>query len=311
MMKSLKKLFSAGPRPDISRRGKASRSKFERYEFSSVRFECVLSAMSHSGACEGLFLDTYSTEVIREIMIRIGLIEHLRDIGFTKPVMEIEKSNGGIHILKMYYGRPAPEHLLIEIRLSRIIYMPEELHVRGIIKDRRFNVIAIEWLCFQNPKLTFTSERPRLPGQTFPGLGGVQYITPLMEMFAGDLGVEAILDVPERFHAAVMYSHRFKFMDPEREGMMRAVLRDLGSHPLADLSWGFNTGTICDARTGEPVAYVPAEQILPISENLAQYFTSHEYRKRVDKAMSSKRYALDYDRMAQERKNNPEYKYYT
>jgi hypothetical protein len=301
MMKLLNKLLSHGTRDN------PSRSKFERYEFSPVRFECILSAMSQSGACEGLFLDTFSPEVIREIMTRVGLIEHLSDNGFAKPVMEIEKSNGGIHILTMYYGRPAPERLLIEIRLSRIIYMPEDLHVKGVIKDRRFNVIAIEWLCLQNPKLTFTNERPRLPGQTFPGLGGVQYITPLIEMFAGDLGVEAILDVPEQFHAAVMYSHRFKFMDPEREGMMRAVLRDLGSYSLADLSWGFITGSVYDARSKEPAAYVPAEQILPISENLAYYFTSHEYRKRVEKTMKSKKYTLDYDRMVRERKNNPDY----
>ena len=311
MLRLLKKLFSRGYKSNTPSRYDASQSRFERYEFSPVRFECTLSSMSHSGACNELFLDTYSPDAIRDIMNRNGLTGHLRDNGFAKQVLNIEKTNSGIHILRIYNGKTAPERLLIEIRLSRIIYMPEERHVTGVIKDRRFNVVAVEWLTLQNPKLSFTSSRPRLPGQAFPGLGAVQYITPLMEMFAGDLGAEAILDVPEQFHAAVMYSQKFKFMDPAREGMLRAVLRDLESHSLADLSWGFITGTICDASTGEPFPYEPSEQVLPIAESLARYFTSREYLKRVENAMNSIRYALDYDRMARERENHPDYKQYT
>ena len=302
MIKQLKKLLKIGSL------GKPHRSRFEQYEFSMDRFECTLSTLSHAGACEDLFLDTFSPEVILEIMNRAGLAEHLRSNGFTKTVLEIKKTDGGIHDLKIYYDKPAPEHLLIDIRLSRITYMPEEQHVSGVIKERRFNVIAVEWLTLQNPKLAFTAERPRLPGQTFPGLGGIQYVITLMEMFAVDLGIEAIVDVPENFHAAVMYSKRFKFMDPAREGMLRGVLRDLGSYALNDLSWGFITGTIRNTRTGKPVMFGPSEQVLPLAESLSRYFASREYLKRVEDTMNSDRYGLDYDRMLIERKNNPDYK---
>jgi hypothetical protein len=301
-MKLLKKILSR------SSRDRPHRSRFEQFEFSTDRFECTLSSLTHAGACEDLFLDTFSPDAILELMNRAGLAEHLRRNGFTKPVLEIKKTDGGLHGLKIYYDKPAPERLLIEIRLSRITYMPEERHVSGVIKERRFNVIAVEWLALQNPKLSFTSGRPRLPGQTFPGLGCIQFVITLMEMFAGDLGIEAIVDVPEHFHAAVMYSKRFKFMDPAREGMMRGVLRDLGAHTLSDLSWGFITGTIRNVRTGEPVMFEPSEQVLPLAESLSRYFASREYLKRVENTMNSDRYELDYDRMLIERKKNPDYK---
>jgi hypothetical protein len=256
-----------------------------------------------------LFLDIYSPEAILEIMNRVELTTYLQRIGFIEPLLQIEKTDSGIHILKIHYDEPSPEHLIIEIRLSRIIYMPEERHISGIITERRFNVIAVEWLALQNPKLAFTGERPRLPGQGFPGLGCIQYIISFMEVFARDLGAEAIVDVPEQFHSAVIYSKRFKFMDPAREGMMRAVLRDLGSHSLNDLSWGFITGTIRNARTGERVTYEPSEQVLPISESLSRYFASREYLNRLEYAEGN-RYALDYERMVRKRENSSDYRDY-
>ena len=123
-----------------------------------------------------------------------------------------------------------------------------------------------------------------------------------MENFAHDLAASAVLDVPSHFHAAVMYSRRFRFTDPAHEGMMQGVMRDLGKHSLADLSWGFVTGTILDARTGEPVPYGPSEQILPIDKDLARYLASRTYRLAAKRAMNARHYAIDIDTMMKKRK---------
>jgi hypothetical protein len=296
-MKLLTDMFHRFSRPGGAGRKKTRGSKYERFDFSPGRFECTLSALSNAGACEGLFLNNYTSQHIREIMDRVGLTAHLRDAGFPRLSLETSRDEGEIHRLRVYSGSPSTARLVIEIRLSEIIFSPDERQLRGIIKERRFKVIAVEWLNFQNPRGSFTPERPRLPGQARPGLGAVRYIAPLMETFAGDLGADAILDVPEHFHSAVMYSRSFKYVDPEREGLMRAVLRDLESYPLADLSWGFVTGTILDAVTNRPLAHEPSEQVLPIAESLAHYFSSREYAHRVEKAMKNLSCRFDHDRM--------------
>ncbi len=288
-------------------REKPAGSRFEAYDFSSERFECTLSSFSGTEACHDLFLNRYGHGEILELLERIGLMDCLHESGFTRPLLLIDRNPGHIHYLKLFDRREAPERLLIELRLSEMIYTPDERHIKGIIPKQTYKAIAVEWLSLQNPRLEFNRERPRLPGQNYPGLGAVRHMATLLETFAGDLMADAVLDVPEKFHAAVMYSGKFMFMDPAREGMMRAVLRDLGSHPLADLSWGFVTGTIRDMKTKKPVSFGPSEQLLPAADSLARYFTSREYRKRVEDEMSRIHLVLDEERMIQQRDIHPDY----
>lgn len=288
------------------RAGTLTGSKFETFDFSPSRFECSLSGLSRMGECADLFLDRYTAGDLEEIIGRTGLRDHLAAKGFPRLHVTGEKNEEQMHSLRVYAGRPSPERLLIDIRLSEIIYIPDAKLIPGIIKQRRYRALAIEWLCFQNPGAKFTPEFPRLPGQVHPGVGAVRYIAPLLKHFARDLSFEAALDVPEHFHAAVMYSRTFRFMDPRKEGLMRAALRDLGSVSLSDLSWGFLTGAVLNAATKEPVPYEPSEQIMPFHDGLARYFSSMKYRKRVDEAMKAAEYIFDRERMLQ-KKSHPDY----
>ena len=282
-------------------------SRFETYDFGEERFECTISSFSGTSACQDLFLNRYDHGEICEIVERIGLMEHLRGKGFPKPLVQVDRSPEQMHYLRIYQGRAAPGSLLVDLRLSQMIYTPEERLVRGIVRERQYKALAVEWLSLQNPRGRFTPEYPRLPGQNHPGLGAVRHISQLLELFARDLSADAVLDVPEQFHAAVMYSRKFSYMDPACEGMMRAVLRDLGSHPLADLSWGFITGTIAESKSGEPLAYRPSEQLLPMAESLGRYFDSREYRGRVRDETEKLRVVFDRDRMIQLRNAHPDY----
>ncbi len=259
-------------------------SRFEGINLGGGRFECTLSSVSHSGECADLFLDVYSPDALRGILDRAGIIGHLKGKGISDPLIETEKDEAGVHRLRVYRDRPSPKSLLIDLRLSRLVYAPEERLLSGVIRERRFNAIAIEWVCFQDPRARFSAERPRLPGQTYPGLGAVRFLAPLLLLFAQELGVDAVLDVPERYHSAVMYSKHFMFIDPEREGMLRAAIRDLGAFPLAEVSRAFESGRVRDARTGAPIAYEPSVQVLPFGNELTRYFSSRKYRNKAEAA---------------------------
>ena len=299
-------LFDILKRKRPGRSGDGSRnndgSKFEHFDFTPERFECSLSSLSHSRECEDLFMDRFTRDEIMSLLRRVGITDLCAAKGYRDPLVIIGKDDNRIHRFRLYDGKDSPGRLLMELRLSGLVYTPDPAMTGGVIGRRRYNAIAVEWLALQNPRGRFTADRPRLPGQDHPGLGGVGQIVRLLETFAGELAVAAVLDVPSHFHAAVMYSRRFHFTDPMREGMMRGVLRDLGHHSLTDLSWAFVTGDIRDAHTGEPVSYVPSEQVLPVDADLAHYFTSRQYRRASDQAMLACHYAIDTGTMRKKRK---------
>jgi hypothetical protein len=279
-------------------------SRFEHFDFTPERFECGLRSLSHSGTCEDLFLNRYTRDELMALIGRVGITELCASRGYHDPFITVGKDDSQIHHFKLYDGRESSGRLLMEISLSELVYKPDPAMTGSVIDELRYNALAIEWLMMQSPRDRFTEERPRLPGQDHPGLGGVDCMARLMENFAGDMAASAVLDVPSHFHAAVMYSRRFHFTDPAQEGMMQGVLRDLDGHSLADISWGFATGSIADADSGEPVPYKPSEQILPVAEDLARYLTSRTYRHAMERARDARHYVIDIDSMKKKRKGS-------
>jgi len=280
-------------------------SRFERIEFAG-RFECSLTALSHSGACEGLFLNRYAMDDIHSLFQRAGLIAHLSAKGFVDLRFAIESDESRMHSLKVYDSREAPDNLLIELRVSEIIYTPDSEKTWGLLAKERYQCLAVEWVNLQNPRGGFSDTRPRLPGQNHPGLGAAGGMLALLEIIARDVTAAAIIDVPESFHAAVMYSKRFLFIDPARQGMMEAALRDLAEYGLAAMSWGFATGAVRDSRTGAPIAYVPSEQVFPLDEDFKRYFASTRYRAAREAAMNETRLILDREAMESCKRSHPD-----
>jgi hypothetical protein len=302
-MRLFKTMFRKNQGGTGSDRRESTGSKFEHFDFGPGRFECSLRSLSHTGTCEDLFLNHYTKDELMALIGRAGITELCASKGYHDPLITLRTDDSQIHHFKLYDGKETPGRLLMALSLSELGYRPDPAMTGSVIDQRRYNALAIEWLMMQSPRDRFNAERPRLPGQEHPGLGGVDCMTRLMENLAGDLAASAVLDVPSHFHAAVMYSRRFHFTDPAQEGMILGVLHDLGVHSLADLSWAFVTGSIFDADTGDPVPYKPSEQILPVDESLARYLTSRTYRQAVEHAMNSRHYSIDLDTMKKMRKN--------
>ncbi len=259
----------------------------------ALRFECSLGAFAHSDACADLFLNRYNVDEIGGVMERSGLSAHLASLGLSPAPISIDRDENRIHKLRAYCSVPKASNLIMELRLSEIVYTPGEKRLRGPLRDGSFPMIAIEWINLQNPRGRFTAERRRLPGQTHPGLGAVGYIFKILETFARETKAAGIMDMPEYFHAAAMYARSFRFVDPRREGMLRAVLRDLGGLAFHELAWGMICGAVIEERSGLPALYEPAEQIFPLSGELRGYFASGQYRARVADEERARRYRFD------------------
>jgi hypothetical protein len=240
----------------------------------------------------GLFLNLYSPEELMDLFCEMGINDRITACGYSNIRMKISGENSFDHRLRLYSGEGGEDILLMELVVKEGIFEPKKSFVEGFgFKDMR--MLMIEWLSLQNPRAEFEKEKPRLPGQKFPGLGILMDLERVLVCICERLGYEGVVDVPEYFHGAIMYGPRFCFYDPQMEGKFHAMVRDLKEVPLATVSTAVLLNCVINEATGEYVDWSPGEQILPISKRMAAYFESDGYRDLVLKAEGENSFVLD------------------
>ncbi len=244
-----------------------------------------------------LFLNRFSQDEMLNISKEVGLVDHLNKKGYNKIMVEIDRDESLIHYFKMYYEEMDPRKLIIDLRVSESRFVPQN----GLFKSYRdsptLDMIVIEWLSSQNPKVDFTDTKPQLPGQKRPGLGCLSFMMEMMYIVGKEVIKDGFMDIPDHMHGAIMYSKKFKFFDPAHEAILKAIIRDLSRYTLLDISWGMITGTIIEKHSGKPQEYDPAEQIFPVSRRIKKYFSSRDYEKRFKDIYNKKKYTFDYEKM--------------
>lgn len=239
-----------------------------------------------------LWLGRYTEENVLAALEKSGFLPALREQGLNEVLLQIEPIDAFLQSLKLYHRQVAPEHLLAEFRVRETTLSPRVrrhdpfgAHLPG--------VLAIEWLLLQNPYAEFSPNRPILPGQQHPGLGQARRILKLLIHLAKRLGLEGVTNFPEYYHNAHLYQHDFHFYDPQREGLLKALTRDLGGYALADISWAVDQGCIQSLPSREKFRWESDLQILPLSPRLTHYFETAEYRRRAREAEAFYRFQLD------------------
>lgn len=225
-------------------------------------------------------LGYYSLQGLELALERTGFLDQLRSRGFAQPALELDLENPSGDTLRVF-GGPDKTELLVELRL-RI--------------DRReipdLALLRIEWLLLQNPRAQFTFDRPRLPGQRYPGLGLLQEVVSLMVLVCDRLQLDGLLLVPAWFHTAARSRKFMLFLDPVEEARMRALKAALEGLSLAKASQIVADGKLSDASTGEAFQWQPTPLVLPVSERLRERLESEEYDRRVAEALPRFAFAL-------------------
>ncbi len=264
--------------------------------------ECSLDAFSHSSRCERLLLNRYGTSEIEDLLRQSGFTEGLTRLGFPRLDRNITHDDMRIHTLRIYDRLQEPDRLLVDIRLS------EKSLSGGVLKGytspprKTFDLLSLEWISLQNPRGKFTRKRPQLPGQLRPGLSLLRETMEFLRLLGACLSRDGVMTVADHYHAALMYSRYCSFTDPLHEGLLRAALRDLAGYSLPDISWGFLTQTVVNRSTGKPQEFSPSPQIMPISEEMKEYFNSRDYRQRVKDVAERAGFSLDGETMKKRRK---------
>lgn len=225
-------------------------------------------------------LGYYSLQGLELALERTGFLDQLRSRGFEQPTLELDLENPSGDTLRVF-GEPDKTDLLVELRL-RI--------------DRRevpdMALLRIEWLQLQNPRAQFSFDRPRLPGQRFPGLGLLKEVVSLMVLVCDRLQLDGLLMVPAWLHTAASGRKFMRFLDPVAEARIRALEAALEGLSLAKASQALAEGRVLDASTGRAFQWQPSPMVLPVSDRLRERVESEKYERQVAEALPRFTFAL-------------------
>lgn len=237
------------------------------------------------------FLGYYSPSGIQYALEKYGLFQVLKDKGFQDIKLTINTKDPYKQRIAIHFEKKDLDHLIGELVVKRrhiTIYPP----FPSLIYGRNFEVIAVEWLSMQNPLSKFTTDKPILPGQKFPGLGLGEMVMEILVIMCGRLRTAGLLNTPEHFHNAQMYSTHFRYLDPVEEGKRLAIIRDLLSHfTLSEVSWAIDLG--CVDENNQLFQWHGADQIIPLDRDLKEYFEGQDYHQAVEEAKPTFHYWLD------------------
>ena len=254
-----------------------------------------------------LFMGRYDDNKMMAKLDRVGIIGILHKKGYRDLVVSIIRPDDYTSRLYVNFDSQEKETRIIELIVREGVFKPREDFIPAYDFSAGLSMLLIEWVALQDPKASFTPEKPRLPGQQYPGIGGLKNMQELFYHLCKSSGKDAIVDVPEYFHSAAIYSplytkiydRVYAFFSPFDAGIMQAMLRDLTGRPLADISFAVAFDCLIDTCTGKSVKWSTSEQIYPISRKLKHYVEDDQYKRIVIKAMEEHSYAIDWDRFEQ------------
>ncbi|MEA2102249.1 MAG: hypothetical protein U9P80_06705 [Thermodesulfobacteriota bacterium] len=246
-----------------------------------------------------LFLGRYSKEMIMDMLKSVGMVDIFQKRGYRDLIISTFRSEEYTSRLYVNFESTDRETRLIELVVREGVFRPKKTFVDGFDFREGISCLLVEWLTLQDPGAAFTAERPRFPSQEYPGLGGLVNMQRLLRRFARKSGKDAIVDVPEQYHAAVMYSHTCSFFSPVDGGKLKNMMRTFSDHPLAMVSFAIASGCMRDENTGIDEVWNPSELIYPTSRKVEAYLQSSGYMRLFHEADNNVKYSIDWERYEQ------------
>ncbi len=231
-------------------------------------------------AVESRFLGAFSPVRVEVMLEKTGLLQQIRAKGFPCPTVSLELDHPLGHTLRIF-GDPFKNELLLEMRLAR-----SSRAVPG------FEVLSVEWLLLQNPRAEFTPDRPRLPGQQYPGLGLLAEVFAWLVVLGEELALDGLFFRPSHYHLAALAHRHASFLDPRHAALFAALAELLAGHPLPEASHIVHQGRVVDQSSGTPVGWEAFPMVVPVSHRLREMVEGEAYRHELDAAKRSLRLTL-------------------
>lgn len=251
------------------------------------------------------FLGYYSKSGLDLVFKKYGVYREFAQRGFRNIDFMIDTIDPYRHRLTVYDVSRETRRMLVELILKKSI-IKINMPFKTALNGKEFETLAIEWLCMQNPDAPFTGNRPQYPGQNHPGLGMASRAVELLLISAWRLNMAGLVNIPDHYHNAYLYSRIFHYIQPQDEARLRAMARDLKDYDLHTIAWAMMAEAVTDSATGKPVQWFVAKQITPLDEGLKGLFNSRIYRNTIKESCKQFHYELNeekYNQYISDRRN--------
>lgn len=280
-------------KPNISFKGLKNLEEISFKEIDLSLSEHELMRQLNEKKGYSLYLGVFTRKEVERFLKKSHVLQRIYEKGFTNILLDINTDDPHKHILRIYFDKRDKSHLLVEIILSESIFKPKIKYLTSFKYDS-YNMMVIEWLILQNPLSVFTKQRPQLPDQQYPGLGIARDVAQMLINVANYLKKDGILNFPQYYHNAVIYSEMFKFYNPYMQGILKALERSFAKYNLSDASFAVSMDCVKNLKDGDTFKWKAEELILPLSKNLKQYFQSKEYETIFTNTMNEYSFEIDW-----------------
>ncbi len=196
--------------------------------------EEVYGQLEKSAQSCSLFLWRYSHQQMARLLERAGVMARLGELGYPPPTVTVRLEDG-VHFLTL--EAPGEEAPLMDLRLTEEA-RPVVDSMHPLLGAQPLSLLVVQWISLQHVRGSFSTERPPLPGQIYPGLGLGRKLYRVLWRVARELGKVALSAYPMYYHNAVYYSEGFSYLDPRKQGELLSLKRDLASRSLSKASEG-------------------------------------------------------------------------
>ncbi|MFH1212811.1 MAG: hypothetical protein V1681_01875 [Candidatus Neomarinimicrobiota bacterium] len=263
----------------------------DEFDLGNIVTDGRLAADSH------FFLGVFSRRGLLNAVRAFELSNILDNMGLTDLSLDIDTSDAHMHRLFVYTGESHPDNKICELVLKQGPLHFEE----GLLPNfpqRNPNVLQIEWLLLQNPRQSFSAERPPLPGQSHPGLGIGDRLMEILIIMTRRVHLEGIVNKPRYFHTAFMFSKEFVFSNPLNQALMYSISKNLlAKYSFWTVAWAAHYNCIINKKDGLPLDWTSDYLILPFAKDLIKYFRSREYQQKVSQLMKKFDFEIDREKL--------------
>lgn len=240
-----------------------------------------------------LFLGKYSLTEIEAVLRKKNLFKEAKKRKLWPLDYDIDSSSfPPLQRFRIYYGNKNADKLIVDLKLKEAGYRPKA-EIAPFFDTSKFKFLNLEWLTLQNPLLEFSDEKSPLPGQEHPGLSLGKKVRDLFVYLARLLKDDGLLAFPAYFHNAILFSRSFKFINPDKEGEILAIIKSFPEVTFKQLAWIVHLNCLLDGA-GEVYEWKAEEQIFPLHKELTDYFQSDYYHDKVKEAESRMKFGIDW-----------------
>jgi hypothetical protein len=238
-----------------------------------------------------LFLGFFSINGLQIVFEKYKIKKKLNKLGFNNLHLDIDTSDAYKHKVIVQNIKHGTIEKLIELVVRKDIIeinMPFECALNG----NKYDVLTVEWLKMQNPRMVFSSKKPKLPGQEYPGLGIGSEALELIVMAARRLGLLGVVNIPDHFHNAYFYSKIFHYVNPKDQAKLMAIIRDTQGRHISNVAWAIERGLLIDKKKNQPFKWFIEKQVFPLTKEWRRLYNSKEYKEYVKKKQKKYHYEI-------------------